>query len=180
MAISEGALGRLKAFAKGGGKVLFLGETPNLIYGRTMLDARTATATDFGFATVESSAQLESTPTPPMQPPASAPAAQVVPGAIEAALNKVLGVRSVALDTPDTALRVMTRRLKDADVYFFFNESAQPFSQSVTLKTGGKKLEAWDAQSGTVSPVASATSAAGTVKLKMDLKPYETRLLVAR
>jgi hypothetical protein len=102
-----------------------------------------------------------------------------VPGAIEAALNKVLGTRSVALDAPDTALRVMTRRLKDADVYFFFNESAQPFSQSLTLTTSGKKVEMWDAQTGTVSQVADAASAAGAVKLKMDLKPYETRLLVA-
>jgi hypothetical protein len=180
MAISEGALGRLKTFAKDGGKVLFVGRTPGLIYGRTMLDARTATASEFGFATVEASAELEPTPTPPMQPPVSAPMPQVVPPAIEAALSQVIGERTVALDAPDTALRVTTRRLRDADVYFFFNESAQPFSHAVTLKTSGKSLQSWDAQTGTVSSVADATNARGSVKLKLDLKPYETKLLVTR
>ena len=180
MAMSEGALGRLKTFAKGGGKVLFLGKTPALIYGRTMMDARTAAPAEFAFATVETSAQLEPTPTPPMQPPAAAPGPQLVPPAIEAALDKVIAAPKVSLDGRDTALRVMTRRLKDADVYFFFNEGAQPFSHAVTLKANGKKVEEWDAQTGTVSSITDATATSGSVKVKLELKAYETRLLVIR
>jgi len=180
MAMSEGALGRLKTFAKGGGNVLFLDKTPTLIYGRTMLDARAPAKDEFSFATVETTAQLEPTPTPPMQPPASLPGPQIVPPAIESALTKTVTARPVVLDAPDTALRVMTRRLKDADVYFLFNESEIPFSHSVRLKTSGKKVEMWDAQTGSVTGVADATSSAGAVKLKLDLKPYETRLLVIR
>jgi hypothetical protein len=180
MAISEGALGRLKEFANGNGKVLFLGNVPTLIYGRTILNARTATPADFAFATVETSAQMAPTPTPPMQPPASAPEPQVVPPAIEAALNKVVPTRPITLDAPDTALRVMTRRLKDADVYFLFNESGRPFSRAVTLKTNGKKVETWDAQTGIISPVKDATAPNGSVTVKLDLKPYETRLLLIR
>ena len=178
MAISEAAVTRLKAFAKGGGKVLFLGGTPALIYGRTMLDARTASPADFAFAAVEIST-LAPTPTPPAQPPAAAPEAQVVPAALEAALKKAVPASQVSLDSPDTALRVMTRRLKDADVYFFFNESAQPFSHSVRLRTSGKMVQSWDAQAGTVARY-DATAAAGAISVKMELKPYETRLLVVR
>ena len=39
--LSQAALDRLHTFASGGGHVLFLGRTPSLISGRTILDART-------------------------------------------------------------------------------------------------------------------------------------------
>jgi hypothetical protein len=177
--ISQPELDRLKAFAQGGGKVLFLGRTPALISGKTILDSRAATPIDFAFATVETAAQLPQTPTPPAQPPAAPPTPQIVPAAIETALNTVIGPREVALDAPDPAIKVTTRRLKDADVYFFFNEGPQPSSHSVTLRTTGKKVEVWDPQTGTVSPL-PATAAKGSVSLKLDLKPYETRLLTVR
>jgi hypothetical protein len=183
--ISQAELDRLKAFtkceavAKCGGKVLFLGRTPSLIYTKTILDARAATPDDFSFATVETSAQLPPTPTPPAAAPAVMPASLVVPTAIESALNKVFGTRAVALDSPDTALKVMTRRLKDASVYLFFNEGAQGSSHSVTLKAAGKTVEAWDPATGTVSPVAW-TAGKGGVTVKLDLKPYETELLTVR
>ncbi len=177
--ISQLELDRLKAFAQGGGKVLFLGRTPALISGKTILDSRTATPADFAFATVETSAQLPPTPTPPAQPPAAPPMPQVVPAAIDAALTTVIGPRDVALDAPDPTLKVTTRRLKDADVYFFFNEGPQASSHTLTLRTTGRKVEVWDPQTGTVSPMPT-TAANGTVSLKLDLKPYETRLLTIR
>jgi hypothetical protein len=34
---------------------------------------------------------------------------------------------------------------------YFFNESAQPFSHTVTLKSSGKAVEDWDAQTGKIS-----------------------------
>ena len=177
--LTQTELDRLRALAKGGGKVFFLGRSPALISGKTILDARGATAADFAWATVETSAQLPATPTPPAAAPATPPGPQVVPVEIETALNTVIGTREVALDTPDTALKVMTRRLKDADVYLFFNEGAQGSSHSVTLKTAGKTVEAWDAATGTVSPVVS-TAVKGGVSVKLDLKPYETQLLTVR
>src|SRR6266702_7157565 len=86
--LSQAELDRLRALAKGGGKVLFFGRTPTLIYGKTILDARAATPAAFAFATVETSAQLPATPTPPAQAPTSAPGPQIVPAASETALNK--------------------------------------------------------------------------------------------
>jgi hypothetical protein len=175
--LSHAELDRLKAFARSGGKVLFLGRTPSLISGKTILDSRAATPADFAFATVETSAQLPPTPTPPAQAPATPAGPQVVPTAIEAALSKVIARRAVTLDAPDTALKVNTRYLKDASVYFFFNEGAQLVSHTVTLWAGGNmKVEAWDPATGTILPLAS-TPGKGSVTFKLDLKPYETKLI---
>ncbi len=177
--LSQAALDRLKAFAKGGGKVLFLGRTPALISGKTILDARAASPADFAFATVETSAQLPATPTPPAQPPAAPPAAQSVPPAIETALAAVVPTRTLALDSPDTALKVVTRRLKDADVFFLFNEGPAPSAHTVTLHTQGKSVELWDAATATSTPLAS-TPGKGTAAVKLPLGAYETRLLIVR
>jgi len=176
--ISRAAFDRLQAFTKGGGKVLFLGRTPSLISGKTILDAKAAAPTDFAWATVETSAQLPPTPTPPAQPPASPPAPQAVPVAI---LRSLLSVapRNVALDLHDPAMKVLTRRLKDADVFLFFNEAATPSRHTVTLKTAGSKVEAWDPATGSVTPMGAST-VSGVVQVDLDLKPYQTKLLVVR
>jgi hypothetical protein len=177
--LPEASLERLKEFAKGGGRVLFVGRTPALISGKTILDARAATAADFAFATVETSAQLPPTPTPPAQAPDAAPGPQVVPAAIEKVLAAVVGPREITLDAPDTALKVLTRRLKDANVYLFFNEGAAATAHSVTMKADGKTVEAWDPVGGSVSTV-NAKSGGGAVTVKLELAPYETRLLMVR
>jgi hypothetical protein len=196
--LSQTELDRLKALASGGGKVLFLGRTPSLISGKTILDARAATPADFAFATVETSAQLPPTPTPPAQAPASPPVPQAVPAAIETALNKVLTNREVALDSPDTALKVNTRYLKDANVYFFFNEGAQPISHTVTIAAGipggysgvftgpgpinlaaPMVVESWDPSTGTASPI-PYKQAKLAFTIKLDLKPYETKLITIK
>jgi hypothetical protein len=177
--LPEASLDRLKALAKGGGKVLFLGRTPSLISGKTILDARAATAADFAWATVATADQLPPTPTPPANPPTVPLTPQVVPAAIESALAAVIGPREIALDAPDTSLKVLTRRLSDAGVYLFFNEGAAASAHSVTIKADGKTVEAWDPVSGTVTPVA-ATAGKGSVTVKLELQPYETRLLTIR
>jgi hypothetical protein len=177
--LSQAELDRLRVFAKGGGKVLFLGRMPTLISRKTIMDARAAMPADFAWATVETSVQLPPTPTPPGQPPAAPPEPMVVPAAIELAVNAVVGVRKVALDSPDTALKVMTRQLKDANVYLFFNEGPRVNAHEVTLKATGKKAEVWDPATGSVSPVVS-TAAKGSVTVKIELKPYETELLMVR
>jgi hypothetical protein len=175
--LSQAELDRLREFARGGGKVLFLGRTPALIYGRAILDARAASATDFSWAAVETSAQIPPTPTPPGQPPAAPPAPMDVPAAIEAAVAGVVGTRDVLLNTPDPAVKILTRRLQDASVYLFFNEGAVATSHSILFKAGGKTVEVWDPQTGLVSPLAS-TRAKGSMIVELGLNPYETRLLL--
>jgi hypothetical protein len=178
MIISENALARLKAFAEGGGKVVFLGGAPKLIAGQAMRDAKPATAADFSWATVVD-AQLPPTPTPPMEPPAAPPAPQAVPGEVLAAVNAAVIAPVVRLDSADTALRLMKRRWKDADVYLFFNEGAQASDHTVTLISKGKIAEVWDPQTATVTPLHSTrTGENRSVQLK--LAAYESRVIVVR
>jgi hypothetical protein len=69
--------------------------------------------------------------------------------------------------------------LKDADVYLFFDEGAQASSHVVTLGSERKKVEMWDPQTGMVKPVV-VTGATGAVRVQLDLKPYETAVLIVR
>jgi hypothetical protein len=177
--ISQAELERLKALAKGGGKVLFLGRTPTLISQKTILDARAATASDFAWATVETSAQLPPTPTPPAQAPAAAPGPQVIPAAIETALSKVVPAHDVVLGEVATSLRVVTRQIKDAKVYFLFNEGPETLTRSVTLPGAGATVEVWDPAAGTVSQVPSTPVKSG-LGVRLELPAYGTELLVVR
>jgi alpha-L-rhamnosidase len=176
--ISAEALTRLKQFSQGGGKVLFLGGAPKLIASQTMRDATPAAAAEFSWATVVT-VQLPPTPTPPMEPPAAPPAPQTVPGEVLAAVNAAVIAPVVRLDSPDTALRVMKRRWKNADVYLFFNEGAQPSDHSVTLISKGKIAETWDPQTATVTPLQS-TRTGKSLAVQLKLAAYETRVIVVR
>ncbi len=178
MLISEAEVARLKAFAKGGGKVLFLGGAPQLILGRTIRDARPASAEDFTWAAFVT-AQLPPTPTPPAQPPAAPPEPQAVPPMVLEALSSAVPTPTVQLDTPDTALRVMHRRWKDAEVYLLFNEGAQASSHTVSLMGNWARAEIWDAQSGSISELKSKRSS-GHLIVQLPMQPYETKLVVVR
>ncbi|MGH9611022.1 MAG: glycosyl hydrolase, partial [Bryobacteraceae bacterium] len=148
-----------------------------LIAGRSIRNARPATPSDFSWASVEVSAQLSPTPTPGFSSPREPPAPQVVPAAILRALNRAVPLRGITLNKPDTVLRYTKRRLKDASVYFFFNESGQPFHRTVGLAGKGTKTEVWNPQTGSVQAFPS-TRAKGSLKIQLALKPYETRMIV--
>jgi hypothetical protein len=176
--LSQAAVDRLHSFASAGGHVLFLERVPSLIAGKTILDARSATPEDFAWATVVAG-NLPPTPTPPAQPPSTPPMPQIVPAAIAQAITAVIPNPDLKLDAPDISLRYMKRRLKDADVYLFFNEGAQTSSHTVTLRGEGKHVEIWDPQTAGITN-AHATKDKSSVKVQVALKPYETRILVIR
>jgi hypothetical protein len=174
--LSQAALNRLRGFAAGGGHVLFLGRTPSLIAAETILHARAPGPGEFSWATVVPE-ELPPTPTPSDNPPAKPPAPQAVPPAVLQAILSAVPKRDVILDAPDTALRVMKRHWKDADVYLFFNESADPATHAVTLAGPGKRIDVWAPQTGEITPAVAVKSADG-MKLTMTLQGFETRVLV--
>ena len=178
MVISTGAYARLKAFAQGGGKVLFIGGTPTMIAGRTFRYAKEATPADFSWAIV-AHALLPHTPTPPAFPPPAPPQPQAVPAAILAALHEAVPAPSVRLDSAYKPLKVMTRKWKDAHVYLFFNEGPKVCDHEVTLAGKGNIVQAWDAQTGEIHSVAF-THKDGGIAVHLDMQPYATRLLVVR
>jgi len=178
MMISADMQARLREFAKGGGKVVFLGGAPKWIAAQTMRNATPAAAGSFLWATVVD-AQLPPTPTPPMAPPAAPPAPMAVPGEILAAINSAVIAPVIRLDSPDTALRVMKRRWKDADVYLFFNEGDRTSDHAVTLMSKGRIAEAWDAQTGSVTLLQNKHTGGNPV-VQLKLAAYETRVIVVR
>lgn len=173
--LSEAAFDRLRAFAHGGGKVIFLGGTPQWIASRNIRGARAATSADFRWATVVD-AQLPPTPTPPQLPPSAPPEPQSVPAEILRAIDAA-ALQTVHTQTAEPALRVMKRRWRDADVYLLFNESAQPLDSTVTLSSTPGTAEFWDAQTGSVVPLPVHTQA-GSPSVDLRFAPYETHVVV--
>ena len=178
--LSQAELDRLKALVKGGGKVLFLGRTPALISGKTILDSRASTPADFAFATVETSAQLPPTPTPPAQAPTSPPGPQIVPPAIEAALNKVhphpQRNAGRAFDCPASANPPTQRRksfLPFQRRTTAVDPDSHPAARTAPPSNSGIRLPVQ------VSALPSTGGKSGLI-LKLDLAPYTTQLLIVR
>jgi hypothetical protein len=178
MVLSSAALERLRDFAQGGGKVLFLGSTPQLIADQSIRDARPATAADFTWATTVN-VQLPPTPTPPAYPPTAPPDPQSVPTDVLAALTSAVPAPQLKLDSPDSALRVMTRHWKDADVYLFFNEGAAASSHAIQLTTQRHKAETWDPQTASITPI-KGEHQSGSLTIHVELQPYQTQVVVVR
>jgi hypothetical protein len=176
--ISTTMLARLRAFAQGGGKVLFIGGMPRWIEGRTFRFAREAAARDFLWAKVVD-ATLPSTPTPPADAPLAPPGTQDIPPEWLAVLNAAVIAPTMKMDEADTAMRVMKRTWADADVYLFFNESAHPCRHTVTLMSRKRFVEKWNAEKGTVERT-NATLDSGHPVIQLDLRPYEAQLVVVQ
>jgi hypothetical protein len=177
--ISADMLARLETFAHGGGKVLFLGGAPTLISDRTIRNSAPASPADFSWAAVVN-VGLSSTPTPPAAPPAMPPQPQVIPIEVIAALKAAVIAPIVAPEIPTSSLRVMKRRWKDADVYLFFNESADMWDHGVWLLSKGKTAETWDPQTGTITPLQPIRNNGAGLGVPLPLQPYETRVIVVR
>ena len=150
--ISRTALNRLRAMAASGGKVIFVGVAPSLVLDRTFLDAKEEP--DLGFATL-----LE---------PAGDITARVV-----AALPKP----DVALDSPCPSLKYTHRTWRDADLYFFFNESDQPQSRTVSV-AGRGQAQVWDAGTGEIHVMTGAAAGTDSLRLPLVLAPYEAKIVV--
>jgi hypothetical protein len=103
------------------------------------------------------------------------PAPEITPQVLAA-----LPAPDVATDQATTWLKYNHRRLKDADLYFFFNEGDQPLSLKTTVANSGtaKKAQQWDTTSGKIAPWAGATFARGKTTLPLELQPWGTKLVV--
>ncbi len=153
-AMSKAALDNLRAFAQAGGKVIFLGHAPKLVVDKNFL-AATGPA-DISWAILEN--QVAVTPK----------------------LLAELPEPDVAVDQATTWLKYNHRQLKDADVYFFFNEGGDPLDLKATVATNGTAQEAqvWDGRTGKIETLSSATFAGGKSVLPLKIGPWETKLVV--
>jgi len=153
-AISQAALDRLRTFAAAGGKVIFVGGAPKLVMQRNFLGA--TPAGDLSWAVLE-------------------PAGEVTANVLAA-----LPEPDVALDQAAPGLKYLHRRLKDGEVYFFFNEGDAALTLNATVAAAGRALrvQSWDANTGRIEPLAGATVAGGRASLPLSLESWATKLIV--
>jgi hypothetical protein len=152
--IQKAVLERLRAFAAAGGKVIFVGRTPTVVMDRTFLHA--GGAPDLSFATlVEPSAEITDRVIAALPPP------------------------EVKLDAACPPIKYIHRRVKDGDVYFFFNESNQPQPRTATLASTGD-VSVWDAATGMIHPLDGVTKGTGHVTVPLTLGPQESRFIIVK
>jgi hypothetical protein len=150
--ITRMGIERFQAFVKAGGKVIFVGKTPTLVVDKTFRDAKGAP--DLSFATL-----IE-------------PAGDITPRVL-AALPKP----DVALDSPWQRLTYTHRSWRDADLYYFFNESNKEESRVATI-AGRGQAQVWDLGTGEIHPVSGATADGDSVRFALMLGPYEAKVVV--
>lgn len=150
-AISKSALDRLKAFTRDGGRVILVGKAPSLVVDRSFMEGKAPGGLSW---TVRESA-IELT------------------DKVQAALP----APDVLLDQPCADLKVMHKRWKDADVYFLFNEIKEPVSRQVTL-AGKGTVQRWITHTGRIETLVTDSASDGMVRLSLDFRPYEAKLLV--
>ena len=150
--IPQASLLRLQAFVKAGGKVIFVGKTPKLQVDRTFLNAKDAP--DVSFATL-----IE-------------PAGDITPQ-VMAALPKP----DVKLDAEFPRLTYQHRSWRDAEMYFFFNESNKEESRMATI-AGRGQAQVWDLGTGEIHPISGAIAVGDSVRVPLVLQPYEAKVIV--
>ena len=151
VAISKQVLVRLQAFAASGGKVVFLGAEPSLVVDQTFRDA--PAPKDLSWAIKE-------------------PSGELTPHVMEAFPQP-----DVTLDKASPAIKVVHRKLTDADLYFFFNESTEQQVVKAML-VGNGQVQEWDAMTGKIHKIEGTSSDNGHVKYALDLEPYGTKFIV--
>jgi hypothetical protein len=150
--ITRTGLERLQAFVKAGGKAIFVGKTPGLTVDRTFMSAKDVP--DLSFATL----------TEPS-------------GDITARVMAALPKPDVALDSPWQRLTYTHRSWRDAEMYFFFNESNQAESRMATI-AGRGQAQAWDLATGEIHALSGATAEGDRVRFGLALGPYEAKVVV--
>jgi hypothetical protein len=150
--ITRTGLERLRAFVKAGGKAIFVGKTPGLTVDKTFMSAKDVP--DLSFATL----------TEPS-------------GDITARVMAALPKPDVALDSPWQRLTYTHRSWRDAEMYFFFNESNQAESRIATV-AGRGQAQAWDLATGEIHALSGATAEGDSVRFGLALGPYEAKVVV--
>jgi hypothetical protein len=149
--ISKTALKRLQSFSNKGGRVIFLGSAPALVIDNTFLNADGLV--DISWAVHEPSGELTS---------------QVIEAFPEP---------DIRMNQPRPTVKGIHRRLRDADLYFFFNEDLETQFCEVDLKGNGE-AQSWNAMTGTIEIIDSEPLNSGMVRVKLELKPYATQCIV--
>ena len=150
-AISRAASNRLKEFSQSGNTVIFISDPPSMVVDSIFRYATEGVEPDYGVRQ---------------------PSVNITPAVINA-----LPMPDVRLDPAQPSVKVLHRHMKNAELYFFFNESGDVIKASATLRGRGK-AQVWDAFTGKITPVSGAKKARQTITVPLALDGYESRVIV--
>jgi hypothetical protein len=147
--LSKAVFDRLKIFSSQGGNVIFTGDTPELLTGNSFKTADGAAGSFFMWARV-----------------ADNPSSQIN--------NSDVKLRAVA-----PFVKYTHRVIKDADIYFFFNESVKDEVNTTATLKGEGFIQQWDPTNNMLQwkdPASKAVN--GLIPVALKLKPQETRFFI--
>jgi hypothetical protein len=150
--IDEKVMTRLQSFTASGGKVIFSGLYPSIISGKTFLHANASSPVKWGY-------HFEN----------------------DSLVNEVIDKlgADVMLDATNPSVKYLHRKWKDADLYFFFNESKEKVTTNAIVDGKGK-AEIWDTATASVSSMNSNVSKPGKIKFSLDLEGYGSTFIVIK
>lgn len=149
--ISKASLLKLQQFASSGGKVIFVGNLPAL-------------ATDINFLKA-------------VKPDDPGWAKQEPSGKITQGILNFLPAPDVKIDKSCPDIKYLHRKLKDAELYFLFNEGKEKQSLQVTLSGKGKP-QVWDAMTGQVNKLHKIVYEKDAISVPLAFEPYETKFII--
>jgi hypothetical protein len=149
-ALSSKVIDRLADFQSEGGKVISIGNDSILSVDKSF---RNSELTPFSWNIEE-------------------PSDRLTPLVMEA-----LDESDFVLDRKCEFIKYNHRKLKDADLYFVFNESDKQEELSVKL-SGAGKLRALDAMSGQITDVPAEAEEGGYITTNLKLDPWQTRFFL--
>jgi hypothetical protein len=83
----------------------------------------------------------------------------------------------VKIDKSCPDIKYLHRKLKDAELYFLFNEGKEKQSFNITLEGKGKP-QVWDAMTGEVSNLQNVVIGKDTQTFPLVFEPWETKFIV--
>ena len=143
-AISTTSLKKLQEFTASGGKVIFTGNLPSFTVEKNFLEA--VKPGDLSWATHDES------------------------GKINDKILQLLPPPDFKIDKTLPQVKYLHRTLKDADLYFIFNESKETVSFNASFGEKGKK-QTWDAATGEVLKFKGSA---------VSLGPWETKFIIIK
>lgn len=150
--IPKKVLNRLDSFSKNGGQVIFMGAHPTLAVEKTFLNA--TNIPDFKWGYTEPTAKVTSE-----------------------MLSKIKHI-DVKFEQSIPGIKYLHRKWKDADMYFFFNESDQEQNTKASLKSIGDQEAVWDASSGDITSIKDTSKDADGITIELHLNAHETKFIV--
>ncbi len=148
--ISKASLLKLQNFASAGGKVIFAGKLPELVTEKNFRDA--------------------------MKPRDLSWAKQVPSGKITEEILRSLPVPDIKIDKFCPEFKYTLRKLKDADLYFFFNEGKEKQSLKITVK-GETKPQIWNALTGQIVDLQNVVNGKKVLTFPLSIEPWETKFI---